>query len=150
MLSRDRKRSISVLSPFQIIKAFWPTNFGMRFDVFPAVFCKEIANFLTLLSSSITLTTPIFTSLYPNPVLKKNIYRYIRNVKSYYYVLGMSHIRLTSTKRFTNLNLNWRQKNHAILWCSDYWNLMNLNTYFYHSIITFCTQRDSRGPILEH
>ena len=32
---------------------------------------------------------------------------------------GMAHTRLTSTKRFTNLNLSRRQKNQAIL-CSDY------------------------------
>ena len=37
------------------------------------------------------------------------------------------HTRLTSTKRFTNLNLSRCQKNQAIL-CSDCWYLMNFNT----------------------
>ena len=39
----------------------------------------------------------------------------------------LPHTRLALTKRFTNLNHSRPQKNQAIL-CSNYWNLMNLNT----------------------
>ena len=38
-----------------------------------------------------------------------------------------AHIRLTSTKRFTNPNLSRHHKKQDIL-SSDYWNLINLNT----------------------
>ena len=46
-----------------------------------------------------------------------------------------THTRLTLTKRFTNLNLSWRQKNQAIL-CSDYlwiWILLSFNYNFFYS-----------------